>query len=748
MAVWAVIVFCGLAASLGIFAANVSETWAKQDAKKRVISDWDFNLESVLYPGEPKYKQDGQIISIAQNDDPYSNQGQQYIKYWQPVEEDYGLSYIALGADGLKDSHYCSSEAFFPSGSNSPGVSNDTRKTWHKNDDSDDLRRSIIASLSLEWNKTNDGFSQDGLFYALPYTRPETGSNKGEEYNSCIFPFQYKTGVKKVSNPTDTADIKLTRDDLDSSKSLANTTAAAQRNDMYFVDHYGAAQRMGKSYDVRQYYSNGYEGKKKADGQVDLDWRNDLGSASGGRPYATFERRHSTPTLTIFEYHFYPKGYLKTLDDSLKFTTLTYTGAYHYKNWECTNLPGSGWVPPWGPDENGNSGGGYHYCIDPIDYSYVDRYATVPTSSFVEYYNVWMRKDDSASITYYYDGRGEFYSGGPSGTNFTMQDVVNRLKGTFKQYYLTSLSQIERASPASISSISPRSSVPARSSSNSRPYISNDVYNDYLKSIEISFKGTARYDDIDGERGEGYVPLSGTHRVYLTPNTVIKASDKVNTGDAQANIKQMGSWYGAYCTSNNNSSAFCQKGAWAVSGIFHGQAADNKNSLWVEFESTPSDPYRIAYYSYNHRSGLSSDSRKVAYVVLDLGDNVNDPKYAALKTAMDNSATQYRNLYDKDFNYEEEKWLKGKGVQKSDPVVYLFEITYTSYYTPNLFNSEILGLDRNAITWYTDRNLTKEAPARIVADDNLVFFTALDRLPKDFPDSCYSNNSSPVPGGS
>ena len=37
-----------------------------------------------------------------------------YIQYWQPIEQQYGLGYIALGADGLKNDHFCSSETFFP----------------------------------------------------------------------------------------------------------------------------------------------------------------------------------------------------------------------------------------------------------------------------------------------------------------------------------------------------------------------------------------------------------------------------------------------------------------------------------------------------------------------------------------------------------------------------------------------------------------------------------------------------------
>ena len=716
MAVWAVMVFCGLAASIGIFVANESMTWAKQ-ASKRSISEWDFNLESVLYFEHYK-KSNGQREKAQENTNPFSNSGLNPIQYWQPIEEDYGLGYIALNAEGLKNSHYCSAEIYYPNVSRSQS-------------------NPKFRNLNLEMDSKLG--EQAGLQYALPIVN-------GSSERKCIFPFRYKNAGTSW-------------DSMDKAQrvSLANSSAAIKRNDMYFVDHYSAAQSMGKSYDIRQYYTNGYENNVKNPGQVDLNYRETAGSVSA-RPYATYERRNDS-NITVFEYRFYNQDFLKNLDSSLKFTRVEYRRYYHYWTFVCYKK--TKWNPPVynPPTTEGGTGWwspGYYSCGYPYDYRYEDRIGSISS----EYYNAYV--NGSSTISYYCP-RNDFYSNGPSASYYSTKDIESCFEGTFKKYYLTSFDQIRNISNGSITSVSPRVSLPTfscggrssyphycssrySSSSNSKPYIAHDVYTQYLNSKEVPFKGVMRFDDIDGEKREGYIPLSGINRIYLSSDTRLKrVSPSIG-----------GSWYNYYCSSamkrsisETNSRPFCQY-EWATPGEMHGNAGDDNVALWIEFFSDPNKdtPARIAYHSTSHRSGASSESKKIVYVVQDLGDHTRDEsQYRAFFDTLDKFNDNYRLLYGKDYSWSDQgAWFTNK-VAPSDEVLCYFEITNYSNYSPYRINNEFLGGVN--LTWYTDPDLTIEAPRLMTVEDkNYIFFTRLDRLPKDFPDSCYSNNSSPVPGGS
>jgi len=731
MAVWAVMVFCGLAAGIGIFVANESMTWATT-GKVRAVSDWNFNIESVLY------FRDGKLGPAS------ANRGKDDIEFWQPIDQQYGLGYMNFSAKARGIDHICSAVVFYPDDTswNHDGRSIDTKiRINNKNNES-------------RWN-TNNKFSLDvdgkGLLYHLPdLKRMKPHGDKYDEHkeNICLFRANGNKGT---------------------------------RNDMNFVDHIGGAQYLGERYDVREYvsaaYGKGVAGDETAEGSCPIirvkgvNMPGALNSPSSvigdpddplnnNRPYASMNRQ--CRGATILEFHFYPQNTLKNLDENLKFTTLQYKGGYHYKNWECTNLPGSGWSPPW-TDADGGYHPGYHYCIDPIDYSYVDRHATVSTYDFVEYYNVWMRRGDSTTITFYYDGRGEFYSGGPRGTNYSISDVVARLKGTFKRYYLTSLSQIEGVSPANIGSVSPRASVPQLSSPNNRPYISNDVYNEYLKKQERNnFNGFLAVDDIDGNY-EGYTPLKGVNRIFLSNKTRIKRNSIPSMFKPQK-------WLSLYCSSSD---PFCSQ-EWFKKSKYKSSTSEDKNvSIYMQYTSTPENPLTLAYYTNGHASGIDSDGVPILYVVEDIQGYSNEDGgvVGTLKKKLEQYKKQYEEIYDEPLSITIET-LKSNGMSNEESVnantvlIYLEAERYTQY-DPYIINRMILGDNSNEIPWYRDPALknyidpgvtdvigtdkyiesgvtdaTEIIPGEWQGKNFAVYFTKISRIVDDYQNTCYSNNIS------
>lgn len=717
MAVWAVMVFCGLAAGIGIFVANESMTWAASGSRRKYASDWNWNTESVLY------FENGLQGAAAQN-----GNGNTPIKYWQPIDQRYGLGYMNFSAKARGVDHICSA---------------------------------VIFTATYGSNKVNLNLDpkEDNVLYILPkikYEEPHGGSREGEhKERMCIF----KTAETKDNT-------KIARDDT------------------HFIDHLGGAQSLGQRYDVREYVTSAYGKGKKGDESADGDcptirvkgvnnstMNNVIGTPdrplNNNRPYASMNRQ--CRGATILEFHFYPQNTLKNLDENLKFTTLQYKGGYHYKNWECTNLPGSGWSPPW-TDADGEYHPGYHYCIDPIDYSYVDRHATVSTYDFVEYYNVWMRRDNSTTITFYYDGRGEFYSGGPRGTNYSISDVVARLKGTFKQYYLTSLSQIERVSPANIGSVSPRASVPQLSSPNNRPYIPHEIYNQYLRIQENKvkvpglpqgeFDGFLAVDDIDGHN-EGYTPLKGVNRVFLSYNTRIRTTIP--------SMFKPQRWLSLYNCSSSN--PFCSKEWFKAGATKNSHSEDKSTSIYMQYASTPDNPLTLAYYTNGHASGIDSDGIPILYVVEDIqGYSDSDGSLVkTLKEKLEMYKKQFREIYGEELSMTIDI-LKGKvqnplteetkasmpdnSVVNENTVLIYFEAERGAQYDPYTISREILGDSSYEIPWYRDPALkdyiepgttdilgaktNKEWQNKNVS----VYFTKISRIIDDYQNTCYSNNTS------
>ena len=248
MAVWAVMVFCGLAAGIGIFVANESMTWAAGDGKPRkYASEWDWNTESV------RWFEGGQEGPATAN-----GRGQTSIKYWQPVEQQYGLGYINFSPQARGIDHVCSSVVFTATAGGS--------------------------KVNLNLNPDDDEVT-----YHLPYISYKK-PNEIDSYHKEHICFFRANGNKGT------------------------------RNDTNFVDHIGGAQSIGKRYDVREYVSAAYGKGKSNDGGGDncsyirvrgvnnSTWNNPIGTPdrpiNANRPYASVSRQ--CKGVTILEFHFYP----------------------------------------------------------------------------------------------------------------------------------------------------------------------------------------------------------------------------------------------------------------------------------------------------------------------------------------------------------------------------------------------------------------------------------------------------------
>lgn len=705
MAVWAVIVFGGLAASLGIFVANESMTWAASGSRREYASDWNWNTESVLY------FENGLQGAAAQN-----GNGNTPIKYWQPIDQRYGLGYMNFSAKARGIDHICSA---------------------------------VIFTATYGSNKVNLNLDpkEDNVLYILPkikYEEPHGGSREGEhKERMCIF----KTAETKDNT-------KIARDDT------------------HFIDHLGGAQSLGQRYDVREYVTSAYGKGKKGDESADGDcptirvkgvnnstMNNVIGTPdrplNNNRPYASLNRQ--CRGATILEFHFYPQHTLAYIDQALKFVNLTYRRKYHYKSWYSYSC---------GTEENPRT------CYD---YYYRESYLSS------EKYNVYIGRNDPTSITYECPTMFETGYDGHTYHSFSTDDLKDCLDGTFQKYYQTSYNQIKDINPVNevdangkiirALTVYPRGSVYYGSDPNSRPYIPHEIYNQYLRIQENKvkvpglpqgeFDGFLAVDDIDGHN-EGYTPLKGVNRVFLSYNTRIGRTTIPSMFKPQR-------WLSLYNCSSSN--LFCSKEWFKASTTKDSHSEDKSTSIYMQYASTPDNPLTLAYYTNGHASGIDSDGIPILYVVEDIqGYSDSDGSLVkTLKEKLEMYKKQFREIYGEELSMTVDI-LKGKVqnpltgetkasmpdnfVVNENTVLIYFEAERGAQYDPYTISREILGDSSYEIPWYRDPALkdyiepgttdilgaktNKEWQNKNVS----VYFTKISRIVDDYQNTCYSNNIS------
>ena len=640
IAIWVAIVGVGLAAGGGILLSDYTNAmWRNTSGKFQ----WNWDYESVRYFDSYKI---GKNTYVGQEGDPSSNGPTNRVKYWQPFEQEYGLGYIDFKSAGLKESHICSSEIFFPDVT----ASAQRRKSIYK----------------VDFN--NDSSS---TLYQLPW----------------------QTGTKQK-----TCHLGLHASDMGS----------GIRNEVNFVDHLGAAQYMGQRFDVREYYTAGY-GRDCGNPHVSLNF-----SSDGGRPFSSLHR--SCTAATVLEFHFYPYKTLEWVDSNFKFASVTYQR--NYRKYEQSSTCPLEYYYEYTRDEEGN-------IISAVQKS---RNGTcwVDHTDNTKKYNMYVYRNAATTISV--DCPYDLDTCPP-----------------IEDYVVDSLSNLAEL----------------QSNLGSMQYIRKEAFDNMLKTEEDSiygtgfeagdrgkFRGVMKLDDIDQDGREGYTPLSGGRRVYLTYNSSLRRTTphvvKIEgEGENQkiTSIKQTNqAWYRRYCP----------EPAGHLCGYeWDGTRAANTTQPWtavfLEFSSSSSEPLVLAYYTTGHASGISSQGVRVIYVVDDIDEySRDDPDAAAFYEVYDNTRKYYEQIHGRSIN--EDDYLRGEGIDPEKVLLY-FNITTYSSYDPYSVNKAYLNLTTSDLPWYKDRDFSElisvdSEPEVIKA--HTIYWSRISKKVVNFPNSCYSNNTSIV----
>lgn len=483
-----------------------------------------------------------------------------------------------------------------------------------------------------------------------------------------------------------------------------------ERNDVNFVDHLGAAQYMGQRFDVREYYSNGYTTGNGPDCKSPTVKLNH--SASGGRPFASLHRGECS-AVTILEFHFYPYKTLEWVDNNLRFTTVTYNKYYReYKQHSsCPKVS----VPTYGKDENGN---------------------TIVTGSRLVNGTCWVNADNPKVEKY------NMYVGGNAETTVTSNcpygpETCPKIEDRIK--IIDSISNLAEL----------------QTNYNSMQYIRKEAFDGMLKAEEDSidgigfdekgqFKGVMRIDDIDDKGAEGYTPLSGAKRVYLTFNSTLKRNTPhvlVNpfTDDQRSIIQTNKAWYKKYCP--EPAGHYCQ---FEWDGTKDASASKDWAAIYLEFHSSSSEPLILAYYTTSHASGISSEAVPIIYVVDDINDySRDDPDAAAFYEVYDNTRKYYEQVYGKSIDTDE--ILKKRNIDPDKVLLYFNIATYSSY-NPYLVNEAYLDFSASELPWYRDQSLTQivNTEGSDFIDEATIYWSRISKKTNDFQNSCYSDNKSTI----